>query len=311
MPIKRLIWILLAAILFAGLVRSLLLDSFRVATGAMNETLNSGDRVLVEKWTLGSRMPNAIGLPFSEAKTRNMKLISGSLRIPGLSSLCRNDLIVFNEPQYADSLPINLRPVLISRCVGLPGEGVQLFGQRLYINRSLQKRGIDALFCFCFDSTAIPSIQRNAPTHPFYTSNDTCFTFITKHDYARLAKKDTAFRLLVHPYISRYDTLKTFIPYKGMAVLLDSTSFNKWQKLINAHEGCRLIRSKDGSYLLNGVRVKRYTFKQDYYLVLNDHQGFLNDSRTFGLVPSSHIIGRALFILFSPTENRFLELVKR
>jgi signal peptidase I len=96
-----------------------------------------------------------------------------------------------------------------------------------------------------------------------------------------------------------------------MTILLDSASFNKWHTLINAHEECRLIRSKEGNYLLNGVRIRRYTFKQDYFLVLNDHQGFLNDSRTFGLVPASHIIGRALFTLFSPKEKRFLEINKQ
>lgn len=311
MSIKRLIWILLAAILFTGLVRLFLLDSFRVATGAMGETLQSGDRVMVEKWTLGSRMPQAVGFPFSENRTNNLKLGFGTHRLPGLSVVQHKDLIVFNQPQFSDSIPINLRPVLISRCVGLPGDGVQLSGQRLYVNRSLQKRGIDALFCFYFDSTAIPLVQKIDPTRPFYINNDSCFTFLTKHDYSRLAKKDTAFRSLVQPYISRYDTLKTFIPYKGMTVVLDSASFNKWQELINAHEDCRLVHSKDGRFLLNGIRVTRYTFKQDYYLVLNDHQGFLNDSRTFGLVPASHIIGRSLFVLFSPEEKRFLEIIKQ
>lgn len=311
MSIKRLIWILLAAILFTSLVRLFLLDSFRVATGAMGETLHSGDRLMVEKWTLGSRMPQAIGFPFSENSTHYLKLASGTHRLPGLSTLRHNDLIVFNQPQFSDTIPINLRPILISRCVGLPGDGVQLSGQRFYVNRLVQKRGIDAQFCFYFDSTAIPFVQKNDPERPFYINKDSCFTFLTKHDYSRLAKKDTAFRLLVKPYISRYDTLKTFIPYKGMTFVLDSASFNKWQQLINAHENCRLIHSKDGRFLLNGIRVTRYTFKQDYYLVLNDHQGFLNDSRTFGLVPASHIIGRSLFILFSPKEKRFLEIIKQ
>lgn len=311
MHVKRLIWILVIAVLFAGLIRLFLLDSFRVASSVMAETLSSGDRVLVEKWSLGSRLPQAIGNPFSKSRLNNLKLASSVHRIAGLSRLHSNDLIVFNQPQNSDSIPINLRPVLLSRCVGLPGDGVQLLGQRLYVNRIVQKRGVDALFCFYFDATATPSVQRIDPKRSFFTLNDTCYTFLTKHDYVRLTKKDTSLRSVVKPYMSSFDTIKTFIPYKGMTLLLDSTSFNTWQGLINAHEECRLRQSKDGEFLLNGVRTTRYTFKQDYYLVLNDHQGYLNDSRTFGLVPASHIIGRSLVILFSPVEKRILEVVRQ
>jgi len=67
MTLKRLIWILVVAVLIAGLVRLFLLDSFRVASGAMSETLFSGDRVMVEKWTLGSRIPQAIANPLSNS----------------------------------------------------------------------------------------------------------------------------------------------------------------------------------------------------------------------------------------------------
>ena len=311
MTLKRLIWILVVAVLIAGLVRLFLLDSFRVASGAMSETLFSGDRVMVEKWTLGSRIPQAIANPFSKSGTTNLILASTAHRIPGLSQLHRNDLIVFNQPQKSDSIPINLRPVLISRCVGVPGEVVQLEGQRLFVNKILQRKRVDALYCFYYHASAKPSIQKTYPKRPFYTSHDTCFTFLTKHEYSRLAKKSTAFRSLVRPYMSHFDTLKTFVPYKGMTLALDSVSFHTWQDLINAYEHCRLVASKNGGYLLNGIRTTHYTFQQDYFLVLNDHQGYLNDSRTFGLVPASHIIGRTLFVLFSPTEKRFLELIPR
>lgn len=307
MSLKRLIWIILAAILFTSLVRFFLLDSYRIATGAMEETMHPGDRVMIEKWTLGSRIPQAIGIPFSDNATPRLKLSKGTHRLPGLSTLKHNDLIVFNQPQYGDSIPVNLRPVLISRCVGLPGDGVQLSGQRLFINRKLQKRNVDVQYSYYLDSTALPLYQAIAPERPYYISNDSCFIFLTKHDYSRLISTDSAFKQMVHPHVSGYDLLKTFVPYKGMTLALDSATFDAWQSLINAHEGCQLARSQDGLYLMNGNPATHYTFKQDYYLVLNDHQGFLNDSRTFGLVPASHIMGRSLFILFSPKEKRILE----
>jgi len=310
MTLKRLIWILIVAILIAGMVRLFLLDSFRVASGAMSESLFSGDRVMVEKWTLGARIPQAVANPFSTSRTINLKLASTVHRIPGLSQLRRNDLIVFNQPQKSDSMPINLRPILLSRCVGLPGEVVQVEGQHLFVNGMLQKRGVDVLYCFYYQTSARSSVQIFDPKRAYYTNNDTCFTFLTKHEYSRLTTKFISFRTLVRPYMSHFDTLKTIVPYKGMTLKLDSISFQTWHELINAHENCLLAASKNGGYKLNGISITRYTFKQDYFLLLNDHQGYLNDSRTFGLVPTSHIIGRSLFVLYSPAEKRFLELTR-
>ncbi len=311
MTLKRLIWILVVATLLAGLVRLFLLDTFRVASDAMAASSLPGDRVLVEKWAMGPRIPQAVDNPFSNTNTSFWDFSGKTHRLPGFSRLRRNDLVVFNQPTENSSIPVNLRPILFSRCVGLPGDVVQLRGQRLFVDGKRQKRAVDALYCFQFDSTAKPILKKWIKSNRIFNSNDTCFVFLTKHEYSRMSKRLIGLRSLVRPYMSTFDSIHTVVPHKGYTISLDSTSYLKWSNLINTHEQVVLTQTRDGRFLLNGKRIHRYTFKQDYYIFLNDHQGYLNDSRTLGLVPASHIIGRSLFVLYSPSRKHFLELIRQ
>ena len=53
-----------------------------------------------------------------------------------------------------------------------------------------------------------------------------------------------------------------------------------------------LVIYKDGSFFSNGKPIEHYTFKGDYYFVLNDYRDDVSDSRTFGLVKSELILGK-------------------
>ena len=49
----------------------------------------------------------------------------------------------------------------------------------------------------------------------------------------------------------------------------------------------------------NGVKIKNYTFKYDYYWMMGDNRHNSADSRDWGFVPESHILGKPLMVLFS------------
>jgi len=173
----------------------------------------------------------------------------------------------------------------------------------------LQNRSIDALYCYAFDSSQKTRIHSVLPHRKILERKGRNFVFMPKHEFIRLNSQKSTASAILRPYASDYDTFNTVVPYKGYQLTLDSLSFTTWKSLINAHEGVVLTNTSDHRYLLNGKLTDQYTFKQNYYVVLNDHQGYLNDSRTFGLVPASHIIGRALLVLFSPSEKHILEKI--
>ena len=54
-----------------------------------------------------------------------------------------------------------------------------------------------------------------------------------------------------------------------------------------------------GGFEVDGLPADSFTFAQDYVFVLGDHRDDSADSRSWGFVPSSHLIGRAKLVYFS------------
>jgi len=281
----------------------------------MSNQQTPGNRLLVEKWSLGARFPQSLKWPFSsDQKNHFWQFSSSAYRLPGLSNFRHNDLIVFNSPASPSNTPVNQRPVLLSRCVALPGDFVRISGYHLFINDIERPRSVDALICFSFRPSKKDNVElllKNLPKErEIYQREDTGFIFLARHEYLKLIGEGTLKNKLLKPYISSYDKSTTFVPFKGYRICLNKRSFEEWQTVINRYEGVSLAQKEDGSFEADGNKVTTYTFKQNYFFVLNDHQGYLNDSRTLGLIPETHLIGRACLILFSPANSRFLQKIR-
>jgi signal peptidase I len=90
------------------------------------------------------------------------------------------------------------------------------------------------------------------------------------------------------------------IPKKGLVInvlQLDSTTFN----LVRRFESPSIRREKNGLYISN-VKITSYTFKMDYYFAMGDNRFKSRDSRWFGVVPESCMLGKVIFNLskFTP-----------
>ncbi len=99
-------------ILIVFLLRSFLVEPFRIPSGSMLPSLLVGDFILVSKFAYGLRLPVA-----------NAKLID-------LGNPARGDVVVFRFPEDPS---INY----IKRVVGLPGDSVRYENKRVYINGQL------------------------------------------------------------------------------------------------------------------------------------------------------------------------------
>jgi len=315
MKTRQWILILIGAALLALTIRVFLIDTIRVASQAMSDSQEVGDRLFIEKWTLGARMPMSLGIPLAPdslfGKKSYLLLGKNPKRSHAFGTIQRNDLLAFNDPT-SPLLP-DRSPILLSRCVGLPGELFFLSKGKTVINGKKQPRSQDVSFCYSYPIGLLRTLQQVMSAckikRPVYQDNDSGFVYLTRHEWLCLFRVKEQVNLGLKLRLSNFDEKKILIPAKGSKIVLNDSTFKMYGQLINRFEGVQLKLDTAGNILKNGHKVRFHTFKENYYFLINDHQGFLNDSRSFGLLPERLIIGKAWMVLFSPSNKRFLEII--
>ncbi|MCI4671114.1 MAG: signal peptidase I [Bacteroidia bacterium] len=150
------------AILFAGvaalIIRSFFIEAFMIPTSSMERTLMAGDFLFVSKFHYGPRLPRVpLSIPFIHNKIKIGDFTMPSYtdiitlpyyRMPGLTKVKRNDIVVFNYPaqdqemwKLRDGLGTVKVPTMkenyIKRCVAAPGDILEIKQGVLYINGEL------------------------------------------------------------------------------------------------------------------------------------------------------------------------------
>jgi signal peptidase I len=103
---------ILIAILLALVIRTFIVQAFKIPSGSMEDTLAIGDHILVNKFIYGSKIP-----------------FTGS-RILKIRDPRQGDVIVFEYPEDPSK-------DFIKRVVGTPGDTVEVKDKRVYVNGKL------------------------------------------------------------------------------------------------------------------------------------------------------------------------------
>ena len=112
---------ILIALLLALLIRTFIIQAFKIPSGSMENTLLIGDHILVSKFRYGTHIPNEI--PFLDIKLFDDIVLFS--KVPQ-----RGDIIVFKFPK-------DERRDFIKRVIGLPGDFLEVRRQKNYINDKL------------------------------------------------------------------------------------------------------------------------------------------------------------------------------
>jgi signal peptidase I len=95
------------------IIRPFFLQAFKIPTGSMIPTLLVHDRLLVDKWTYGARVP-----------------FTQKLRLPGIGTMRRGDIIVFKYPE-------DVTKDYIKRLIAFGGETIEIRSGDVYIDGKL------------------------------------------------------------------------------------------------------------------------------------------------------------------------------
>ncbi|MFN3597758.1 MAG: signal peptidase I [Rubricoccaceae bacterium] len=302
------------SLLVALLLRAFVFEAYRIPSTSMTETLLVDDYVFVSKLAYGPRLPTTLGLPFTG---RYLPGVEWPVRrLPGLSEVARGDVIVFNYPRASG--PVERRMPYIKRAIGLPGDTVVIRAKEVFVNGAPSPpppQGEQFWRVALARESAWPDeprlgalglrgrTDRLGPRERLVSA--------TAAAAARLAQEEGV--EAVAPYVrdphdgsaafapepqSLDDFGPVVVPARGLTVPLDETTWRLYRDTIERHEG-RSVGRVAGGFEIGSRPATEYTFTQDYYFVLGDNRDDSADSRTWGFVPESHLIGKAVTVYLS------------
>ena len=337
---------LLYAIVVATLVHTYVMQPFTIPTSSLEKSLLIGDFLFVSKFHYGARTPKtAVALPMVHDSLLVVKEKSylswpqlPSFRLPGVQSIQRNDIVVFNWPvdtvyQFFDrsgrhiDKPVDKRSNYVKRCVGLPGDSFSIKNGEILINnkklvlpeRARPQWSYDVITDgSSFDAEYILGelqlTDRIIPTG----ENQFIFSAVTDEAYNKL-KQNPAIKSItkriapapqsidksIFPHNQKWsqDNLgPIYIPEANKTVALNKETLPFYKRLITVYEGNKL-EEKGGKIYINDKEATNYTFKQDYYWMMGDNRHNSEDSRYWGFVPFDHVVGKPVFIWWSIDPN--------
>lgn len=351
------------AIVAASIIRIFLVEAYTIPTGSMEGSLLVNDYLFVSKVSYGARTPMTPlavplvhnTLPFFNCKSYTELVQWGYHRLPGFGHIERNDVVVFNFPagdtvalevqQDQDyysllrnynndrafvknnftvlSRPVDKKENYIKRCVGIPGDTIEVRGGYLYVDNKLSKQYPHAKMTYTIATNGQVSLdefveeQDMNPEELNYDPNSKIYIANLSNDQVAAIKKMNGVIAIAPFVLDKNDTRDNafpndtanfkwnrdfygpfIVPKAGQQVTLSLQNIALYQRIIANYEH-NSLDIKDGKIFINGKETTTYTFQMNYYWMMGDNRHNSADSRYFGFVPDDHIVGKAWFVWLS------------
>ena len=220
--------------------------------------------------------------------------------------------------------PVDRRENYVKRCVGLPGQTLEIRNRIVYLDGKENPSPKNVQFNYhvethnnylpdalvyelglsmkdvqdMYQTGSIPLTSEAKKALEQHTDYIASITPIEHHETEGLYPQNAYTGWTCDNYGP------IWIPKKGESVQLTLENIAIYERPIRVYEGNDLKITREGDIFINGEKASQYTFKMDYYWMQGDNRHCSADSRYWGFVPEDHIVGKPIFIWLSTDADR-------